>query len=192
MQNNKKDIRAAMMKRRRNLDNGSVLALSDIIQKRIVESRFFKESSVIMAYMPIQNEIRTDLLIERSIASGKTILLPRIKDAETMEAVPIQSLGSDLIKGYMGIMEPDPSIPAANPQTIDLVILPGIAFDRKGYRIGFGGGYYDRFITRLRNDCILLAPAYDFQVLEHIPAEAFDQPVDMVVTEKEIIHISLK
>ena len=116
------------MKRRRNLDNGSVLMLSDIIQKRIVESRFFKESSVIMAYMPIQNEIRTDLLIERGIASGKTILLPRVKDAETMEAVPIQSLGSDLIKGYMGIMEPDPSIPAANPQTIDLVILPGIAF----------------------------------------------------------------
>ena len=89
-------------------------------------------------------------------------------------------------------MEPDPSKPAANPQTIDLVILPGIAFDRKGYRIGFGGGYYDRFKTRLRNDSILLAPAYDFQVLEHIPAEAFDQPVDMVVTEKEIIHISLK
>ena len=93
MQNNKKDIRAAMMKRRRNLDNGSVLALSDIIQKRIVESRFFKGSSVIMAYMPIQNEIRTDLLIERSIASGKTLLLPRIKDADTLGAVPSQSLG---------------------------------------------------------------------------------------------------
>ena len=124
------------MKRRKNLDNGSVLALSDIIQKRIVESRFFKESSVIMAYMPIQNEIRTDLLIERSIASGKTILLPRIKDAETMEAVPIQSLGSDLIKGYMGIMEPDPSIPAANPQTIDLVILPNrIRQERISYRL---------------------------------------------------------
>lgn len=181
-----------MLKRRKNLDNDSVLMLSDVIQKRIVESRAFKESTVIMAYMPIQNEIRTDLLIERGIASGKTILLPRVKDAETMEAVPIKNLHSDLNKGSMGIMEPDLSIPAANPQTIDLVILPGIAFDRKGYRIGFGGGYYDRFITQLRDDCILLAPAYDFQVLEHVPSEAFDQPADLVVTEKEIIHISLE
>lgn len=185
----KKEIRAAMMRLRSDLAPEKVQALSEAIQNRILESRVFRTSSAIMAYMPIKNEVRTERLIRNCLASGRTVLLPRVVDAESMEAVPVKNLDADLRSGAMGIMEPDPSIPAADPEIIDLVILPGIAFDRRGYRLGFGAGYYDRFIPRLRKDCILLAPAYSFQVLDQIPAGPYDQPVHWIVTEKEILRI---
>jgi len=189
IKNEKKTIRAAMLRIRSELDPDTVREYSSAIQRRILESQIFKISSVIMAYMPIKNEIRTELLIRAGLDSGKTVLLPRVKDSETMEAVPIKDLDADLQSGAMGIMEPRPSIPAADPETIDLVILPGIAFDRRGFRLGFGAGYYDRFIPRLRKDCVLLAPAYSFQVLDHIPTSSFDQPIHWIVTEKEALHI---
>lgn len=192
MLDQKKEIREALLNRRKNLDPDSVLELSGIIQRRIIESRIFMESSVIMAYIPIKNEVRTELIMNTGLSSGKTVLLPRVIDAERMEAVPVKNPDSDLRKGSMGIMEPHPSIPAFDPLSIDLVILPGVAFDRKGRRLGFGAGYYDRFITRLRKDCVLLAPAYGFQVLDHIPADDYDKPADMIVTEMETIHVSPK
>ncbi|NLW02768.1 MAG: 5-formyltetrahydrofolate cyclo-ligase [Clostridiaceae bacterium] len=192
MQDRKKEMRKALLERRKQLDHNSVLELSGAIQRKILDSRFFKECPVIMAYMPIQNEVRTGFIISEGLAMGKTILLPRVADSERMEAVPVVNPDSELIKGALGIMEPHPSMPAADPRTIDLVILPGIAFDRKGHRLGFGAGYYDRFITHLKKDCILLAPAYDFQVLDQIPADDFDKPADLIITEKQIIHVSQK
>lgn len=179
-----------MLEKRSNLDPDSVSELSGIIQRKILESRVFAESLAIMAYMPIKNEVRTDLIIKEGLAAGKTVLLPRVAGPEKMEAVPVKSIDSDLGKGAMGIMEPLRSIPAADPSLIDLVILPGVAFDREGRRLGFGAGFYDRFIPLLRKDCVLLAPAYDFQVLDHIPAEDFDKTADIIVTEKETIHAS--
>ena len=157
MLDQKKEIREALLNRRKNLDPDSVLELSGIIQRRIIESRIFMESSVIMAYIPIKNEVRTEFIRNTGLSPGKPLLLPRVIDAERMEAVPVKNPDSDLRKGSMGIMEPHPSIPAFDPLSIDLVILPGVAFDRKGRRLGFGAGYYDRFITRLRKDCVLLA-----------------------------------
>lgn len=190
MHSQKKEIRTAMISRRKKLAREDAEALSDIIQHRIMKSRVFERSSAIMAYMPTQNEVRIELLIKTGLDLGKNILLPRVLDQSRMEAVPIRSLESNLPAGFKGIREPDPSISAVDPKIIDLVILPGIAYDRNGYRIGFGGGYYDRFIPLLRKDCILLAPAYAFQVLDHIPSEPFDRPVHLIVTEKEILQIS--
>lgn len=185
----KKELRASMLRLRNDLAQEEVQALSEAIQDRILKSRIFRTGSAVMVYMPIKNEVRTERLIRNCLASGKTVLLPRVVDAESMEAVPVRNLDTDLRSGAMGIMEPDPSIPAADPEIIDLVILPGIAFDRRGYRLGFGAGYYDRFIPRLRKDCFLLAPAYSFQVLDHIPAGPYDQPVHWIVTEKEVLKI---
>lgn len=192
MDQQKNDIRAKMLNRRRTMNPDTVQKLSLAIQDKIIKSRVFDTSTIIMTYMPIKNEVRTELLIRMGLASGKTILLPRVRDAEHMEAAPILSLDSDLHPGSLHILEPDPSIPAMDPQRIDLVILPGVAFDKKGFRLGFGAGCYDRFIPRLREDCILVAPAYDFQVLDHIPSGAYDQPVDFIVTEKNILCFSSK
>lgn len=190
MPEDKIKIRSTLLDMRRSMAQSAVSELSSIIQCRIINSQAFKRSSVVMAYMPIHNEVRTDTLLKTAMDSNKTILLPRVRGSLNMEAAPIKGLDRDIHTGTFGIREPDSSIPAMDPEIIDLVILPGIAFNRKGFRIGFGRGYYDRFIPSLRKDCILLAPAYGFQVIDHIPSDEYDQPVDMIVTEKETIIIS--
>lgn len=190
MQESKSELRKNILRIRRNLDQESVLGLSDAIQARIIESRVFREASVVMAYMPIKNEVHTGKLIRVALESGKTLLLPRVVDMERMEAVPVTNAESDLRPGVMGILEPDPAIAAVDPSIIDLVIIPGIAFDRKGHRLGFGAGYYDRFIPLLKRECVILAPAYSFQVLEHIPAENHDRKVHIIVTENETVNVS--
>lgn len=191
MQNPKNKLRRKVLNQRKNLDRKTVHELSDAIQKRIIENRAFMESRVVMAYMPIKNEVSTGMIIRACLDLGKTVLLPRVVDSERMEAVPVKNPDSDTAKGTMGIPEPELSIPAADPRIIDLVIIPGVAFDVKGHRLGYGAGYYDRFIPLLRPDCVILAPAYSFQVVDNIPADDFDRPVHMIVTELATINVSI-
>jgi 5-formyltetrahydrofolate cyclo-ligase len=93
-----------------------------------------------------------------------------------------------MLTGYMGIAEPDASIlHRVDPLEIDMVVVPGVAFDMARNRIGYGGGYYDRFLCTLRPDCLKVAVAFELQVFDSIPAASYDIPVDIIVTEERII-----
>lgn len=179
LRNNFKQMRIRM-------DEQSVRSLSLVIQKKIIEHPAFKDSRVIMAYMPIQNEVMTDIIIKTALKEGKTVCLPRVINETHMEAAQIIKHNENLHITSLELLEPHHTIPSFIPLNIDLLILPGIVFDKKGTRIGFGKGYFDRFIPSLRQDCIKLAPAYHHQVVEKIPFDVHDQSANLIITEQEI------
>lgn len=183
----KSAIRSLINKKRNNMTVKEIQTYSSAIEKEIIISTAFLQSKVIMAYMPIQNEVLTDIIIKAVLNTGKILCFPRVVDSTNLEAAPVKNMDNELILSSINIWEPNPSIPAVEPYDIEFVLTPGIAFDRKGNRIGFGKGYYDRFISLLKNGCHKIAPAYQFQVLDSIPSFESDQNVDMIFTENERI-----
>jgi 5-formyltetrahydrofolate cyclo-ligase len=143
-----------------------------------------------MLYMHFRSEVQTAGLLAQWLAQGKTVCVPRVLRSESLLLpVRISDPDRDLLPGYCGIPEPAPSLPASSvlpPATIDAVIVPGSVFDPKGGRLGYGGGYYDRFLSRDAPQALRIALAFDLQVVERVPTEAHDQPVDIVVTEHNL------
>ncbi len=101
----------------------------------------------------------------------------------------MKDIENDLQVARFGLLEPKPeTLRPVDPQELDLVIVPGVAFDREGFRIGFGAGYYDRFLPKLRKDSVLISLVYDFQLMPKVPREPHDIAVHWIITEKELIE----
>ena len=133
-----------------------------------------------MSYMSFKNEVDTHKINERIIVARKKLILPRVMDKENMEAV---EYSGKFQKGSMGITEP---VGESYEGKIDLVIVPGIAFDKEGNRIGFGRGYYDRFLEKYPK-VEKIALIYDFQLVDNIPAEKYDRKIDVLFTKNKVI-----
>lgn len=136
-----------------------------------------------MLYYPHRKEVDTRNLIKKLLTLRKNIALPKVMGME-LKAVLIKDLDS-LALGYAGIKEPIGQ--EILPKNIDLVVVPAVAYDKEGYRLGYGKGYYDRFLPKLRKDCIKVGFAYDFQIVEKIPHQPYDFKVDMVITPSQIL-----
>lgn len=135
-----------------------------------------------MLYYPHKNEVDTIPIIQMLQKEGKLVLLPKV---EGRQIVPILlSNLSELHTGYAGIKEPEGDVYTGE---IDVIVLPGVAFDEKGYRLGYGKGFYDRFLAK-RKGCLKVGLAYDFQVLKELPVQQHDLPVDIVLTPTRIIR----
>lgn len=180
---NKKEIRKEILKKRRELADEEVIMSSEIICKKISEMEVYKSANDICLYMAINNEVDPSLLIEDSLSRGKNIWLPKV-DGKTMDFFRF-SYETKLVIGPYGIKEPD-SETMLLPDEKTLIIMPGAVFSKERDRIGYGGGYYDRYLY-LNPCCKTLAIAYDFQVLEKIPAENHDIKPEYIVTESKII-----
>jgi 5-formyltetrahydrofolate cyclo-ligase len=181
-----------MLVRRKTLDPGQAKAAGAAICERIRSLAAWNQADEVAAYMPVQGEVDVLPLIEELWARGARVLLPRCRPERTGEMELACPLGlEELTPGAFGIMEPTPeACPAVRACEPGLVLLPGLAYDRKGMRLGFGGGYYDRLIASgILGDALLAAPAYAFQVLEEIPSDPWDRPVSLIVTERETIWI---
>ncbi|OGS18134.1 MAG: 5-formyltetrahydrofolate cyclo-ligase [Elusimicrobia bacterium RIFOXYA2_FULL_50_26] len=149
----------------------------------------YLNAKTVMFYVTHDAEVETGQLMKHAMLDGKNVALPVTdKDSCSLSAARIRSLTGSLAKGAYGILEPrkECSIPVRASE-IDLVIVPGIAFDGRGVRLGFGKGYYDRWLSRipLRKRVAL---AYSFQVVPRLPKSAHDVPVGTIVTESEIIR----
>ncbi|RMD47596.1 MAG: 5-formyltetrahydrofolate cyclo-ligase [Aquificota bacterium] len=154
---------------------------SNIIVKKLINLPEIKKAKYILLYYPHKNEVNILPLFQ--ILKGKILLLPRT-DSKDIFPVMVNSL-ENLKKGKFGILEPE-----GNPvqiEKIDVVIVPAIAFDKKGHRLGYGKGYYDRFLKNFKGTKI--GVAYDFQVVEEIPKEEHDIPVDLIITPSQIIKV---
>lgn len=186
----KKEARKLCSTRRKQLSTKDVALLSERIMKRISCLQVYKDCTDILAYFRLGNEVDPESLFEEAVRSGKNVFLPKVK-GEEMDFFPYTGRDS-VSKGYMGIMEPvsDETFTYGADKKI-LMIMPGVAFDRKGGRVGYGGGYYDRYLDRYRNEKIVrLAAAYELQVLdEEIELDEFDIKADMVVTEDNIYNL---
>ncbi len=157
------------------------------IKKRLFSLKEFEKAQTILFYYSKGSEVETKEMMEEVLRKGKRVLLPKVREREIYLG-EIKDLEKDVEKGSFGILEPKETPKKATPKGIDLVILPGIAFDLKGKRIGYGLGYYDRFLKRFPKKVSLVALAYDFQIVNSLHGERHDRRVGKVITETRILQ----
>jgi 5-formyltetrahydrofolate cyclo-ligase len=182
----KNQLREQMRARRRQLDPARKAAMSQALVSRLEALSVFQQARVIHTYVAWRNEVDTHDLIRRLLQKGRRVAVPKVEPATGQLQHYFIADFSEMQEGAFGILEPasDPDRIAV-PSQFDLVLVPGLAFDRAGNRLGMGKGHYDRFLAEVRAPKIALA--YDFQIAEKLPAEAHDQRVDVIVTEKNVI-----
>ena len=178
---NKHDTRKEYIKKRNNMSAGEVRMLSEDICRNIAESDVFKEAEYIYAYYPLGNEVDIRTLVEKAWGMGKHVSFPRTKGDE-MDFFEADSF-DDFKEGNFHVMEPQGDNPVDWEKA--LVIVPGVAFDKRGNRMGYGKGYYDHFLEN-HKDVITMAASYELQIMYEVPTESHDVPLDYVATEKRI------
>lgn len=183
----KQEQRKNILEKRNCLTVGQINCISEIIINKLIKLEAFKQSNVIMCYMDFNNEVKTKDFINLCFIMGKRVAIPYIKSNSEMVAVEIINIENDVVRGSYGILEPKNNAAEIEPKEIDFVITPGIAFDKEKNRLGYGKGYYDRFLEKVKKNCFKVAIAYDFQILDSISKDNHDIPLDMIISEKRII-----
>lgn len=185
----KKTLRRQILSKRSALGNEVNISLSKKIFNTLKNTEYYKKAENIFVFISFGSEIDTHEFIKEGIKEGKNILVP-VTIHETREMKPsLLKDFNELEIGYFNILSPkEEYIRYIDPQDIDLVVVPGAVFDRRGYRVGYGGGFYDRFLsTKIRKGVPKIAVGFDLQVVDKVPTEEFDFPVDFIITEKEVI-----
>jgi 5-formyltetrahydrofolate cyclo-ligase len=182
----KQEIRNAIAARRKSLDPQWAAAASERIVQNIMALEAYRAANTVGLYMAIRGEVQLDALFRDCLESGRRTCIPVFNAAAKGYEMAAYAPDAEWRPGYLGIREP--VSPALVPVSeIDLMVVPGVAFDRAGHRLGRGKGYYDRLLTSFSG--ISVAPAYDFQVLPSIPVEEHDRAVNAVATEiKCLMH----
>jgi 5-formyltetrahydrofolate cyclo-ligase len=181
----KRSIRRATLERRDALGEAERRAMSERIARRVLSLPEVKAAGVVMAFWSFGSEVETASLIERLDELGKRVVLPRVEGRDVV-AVAYRP-GDPVSAAAYGANEPTAS-ELVDPVAIDVVIVPGVAFDRAGGRIGYGGGFYDRFLAGLRPGVPSIAIAFGVQVVDEVPRGGMDRPVDVIVTEEDVIR----
>ena len=186
LQEAKPSLRKRILGRRDAMDSRTRTALSRDIVWDIVETSVYRRSNMIMAYASFGSELQTDEFLRHVLDQGKILLLPRVnRQRELLEVYWVQDPVQDLQVGTWGIREPRPDRCASvEPAVIDFVLVPGLAFDRRGGRLGYGRGFYDNLLAESLSPCVwLVAGAFESQMVEKVPVDEHDMPMDAVVTE---------
>ena len=179
-------LREVVLRRREALPEEQRASLSSRIVARVLDLRSYRLSNVVLAYASFGTELRTDGFLRRVLGDGKTLLLPRV-EREGLTLYEVRDLARDLSPGTWGIREPRPEYcPVSDPGIVDFALIPGVAFDRKGGRLGYGGGFYDRLLASLPDGPPLVSGAFEVQVVDEVPVGPHDAPVHAVVTEEGI------
>lgn len=187
----KRELRKQIFQRRDRLSGEEIREYSRQIARRLYGLPEYRESRVIMFFLSFRSEVDTRSMVEESLARGKEVLVPKaLPDSRELIASRLLDCREDLAPGAYGIPEPKESaLRVVDPLQIDLLIVPGVAFSEDGRRLGYGGGYYDRFFGRLRPEVPLLALAFELQIVPEVPVQPWDRPVDLIVTEKRVIRV---
>lgn len=173
----KKALRAEIRIKKRAMTAQEIEEKSAALAKAFYETAEYKNAKTIYGYLPYNQEVRTTQMLAHALADGKQVAVPKVYGDE-MKFILLSDLGQ-VAKGYAGIPEPIADGPVAADPTA-LVLMPGLAFDPEGHRLGYGGGFYDKFLAA-EPDHPTLALCYDFQMLPHLDTESYDIPVDRVL-----------
>ena len=160
------------------------------IEARLFGFANFLEARIVLLYIDGENEVRTKNILKNTYAFNKIVVLPAF-DSERLKVsvFKVDHPDKDLLPGPRGVAQPNPARCKPVPlQKIDIAIIPGVAFDEKGARIGSGHGYYDRFIPDLPVTTRKVALAFEEQILPQAPTESHDKHVDIIITDKRIIY----
>ena len=173
----KKELRRMIREKKRAMTPEEIAARSEQLGILLTRSEAYQNAATIYGYLPYNQEVRTVPMLEQALRDGKRVAVPKCYGDE-MKFIFMEDL-SLVEKGYAGIPEPIADGPVADDKTA-LVLMPGLAFDPEGHRIGYGGGFYDKFLEAEPNHPTL-ALCYEFQMLPHLDTEAHDIPVDYVL-----------
>ncbi len=186
---NKEEIRRKILKKRLSLSSEDIRDKSRQVFLSLAKTIEYINSQNIMSYVATRSEVQTEELIKISIKMGKNIFVPIIlPECHNLAPSKIFDFDNELEKGKKGILEPKREYYRLfPPEDIDLIIIPGVAFDLNGNRIGRGFGYYDNFLRKVCPSAKIIALAFEMQIVKKIPNDKNDIPVDKIVTEKRII-----
>ena len=173
----KKELRRAIRERKRAMTEEEIVSRSARLGELFAQSEAYRNAATIYGYLPYNQEVRTVPMLEQAIRDGKKVAVPKVY-GDTMKFIYLEDL-SQVEKGYAGIPEPIADGPVADDETA-LVLMPGLAFDPQGHRIGYGGGFYDKFLAAEPNHPPL-ALCYEFQMLPQLDTEEHDIPVNTVL-----------
>jgi 5-formyltetrahydrofolate cyclo-ligase len=190
-QNNadKAKCRQWLKKRRQEVFDQEGPEKSAIIAKRVIDLCREEKYRCVMCYISFGSEVDTLEILEKLWLLGKTVCVPKCLSGGRMEAVAIASR-EDLLPGKYGILEPRDCHLTVAPSEIDLCLVPGLGFSEEGGRIGFGAGFYDRFLSNVSG--LNVGITFDEMVSVSIPQEGFDQRVDLIITDKRVIEVDKK
>ena len=180
----KQDVRKVILTLLKNQKEEDRLRKSGTIRERLFCDPDFANSKTVLFYASFKGEVETFDMMRQALTDGKRIVLPCV-DVQTKEIIPklVTSLEEDLEYGPYDIQQPKQDVAQdIDICQIDLVVVPGVAFDRKNHRLGRGAGYYDRFLTKLPFGIPLIGLAFDFQILDDLPIESHDLSVTRIVT----------
>ncbi len=173
----KQALRKQIREQKRAMTEEMIVSKSLALGDKFLASEAYQQAKTIYGYLPYNQEVRTVDMLQQAIRDGKRVAVPKCYGDE-MRFIYLDDL-SQVEKGYCGIPEPVADSPVANDPTA-LVLMPGLAFTKEGLRMGYGGGFYDKFLAAEPHHPTL-ALCYDFQMVEHIPTEEYDIPVDTVI-----------
>lgn len=183
-------LRAQLLARRRALPKVEASRLSALALDRLRDLAAWRQAAEVLLYMPVRGEVDVSPLLAELWERGARVLLPRCRPGAPGELdLACCACPEELAPGAYGILEPTPdACPALDQCGPDLILVPAVGLDRRGARLGHGAGYYDRLLARPDlARAVAAAPAYAFQVLERLPADPWDRPVDVIVTENETL-----
>lgn len=183
----KKSLRELCSRKRRYLEENNRKHFDEIIFNKIEKLPELKQAKTILVYISTKHETSTIKFIKKYIKE-KQIVVPKTHlRFQTLTLHKIKSF-DELYKGRYNILEPYPQAEIIKPEKVDLAFIPGIAFDKKGHRIGYGKAYYDKLLLSLK--CPKIGLAYEIQIVENVPAEKHDKKIDKLITEKKIYNFT--
>ncbi|MFZ1866265.1 MAG: 5-formyltetrahydrofolate cyclo-ligase [Polyangiales bacterium] len=181
----KRALRNQMRAVRAALPESACDARSAAITNRLLGLEELARAQTVLCFASIGNEVRTGTFISAMWDAGKRVVLPRVVEDE-LELCLVDG-ATALVEGAFSVPEPDRNAPLLPAEEVDFALVPALAVDPRGFRIGYGGGYYDRLLPRLSRACSC-AVAYDFQVISEVPELPFDAAVALVVTDRRVIR----
>lgn len=185
--NGKTEIRKQLLGLRNALSKEEIAARSGGIVTRLMRMQEIRKASTVMVYLSFGSEVLTDDLIRWGWEEGKRIVVPLCRPEGRVLTPCLIDGFAELEEGHYGIREPKADrLRVVPPGEIDAVIVPAVAFDRRGYRVGYGGGYYDRFLPQLPR-AAKIGAAFACQIVPEVPTDRYDVQVDRITTEDELI-----
>jgi 5-formyltetrahydrofolate cyclo-ligase len=181
----KKLVREKLLALRRQCESGICLDLSVMIQANFLETAVFSRAGCLALYSPVHNEVDTSTVAKAALSAGKCLVYPRVRQND-LEFVEVDDPGL-LEPGCFDVPEPRNGR-VVSPREVEVLVVPGVAFDLAGHRLGYGQGFYDRFLARSSDGVERVGFAYDFQVVETLPVLPHDQRLSMLITEKRILR----
>lgn len=180
----KESVRKNFLDCRRQLDLSIYSDLSQRAQRQLIDSELFFRAKSLALYSPINNEVATEQIFLAARGQGKQVCYPRVV-GEKLEFLEVGAINS-LVLGAFGVAEPEIGRKISVAE-LDLLIVPGVAFDMRGHRLGYGGGFYDRQLTEISKTTISVGLCFETQLCDLLPTEEHDQALDYIVTETKFI-----